>query len=79
MDDLKPVTSDDMLMAQVEQALRMTPEERFRAGGQLFDATCRFSLAGIRSNFPMASDSECVERLRQRLSWSESLESPQRP
>jgi hypothetical protein len=67
MDDLKSVTSDEMLMEQVEQALRMTPEERFRAGGQLFDATCRFSLAGIRSNFPLATEAEIQSRLQNRL------------
>ncbi len=65
-----------MLLDQVEQALRMTPEERFRAGGQLFDAACRFSLAGIRSNFPGASEKECLARLQQRLEWAAELEAP---
>ena len=79
MNDIKPVTSDDMLMEQVEQARRMTPGQRFLAGAELFDAACRFSLAGIRSNFPGASKAECLERLRQRLVWAEELEGTARP
>ena len=74
MNDLKFVDSDDMLMEQAEQALRMTPGQRFRAGAELFDAACRFSLAGIRSNFPGATERECLERLRQRLVWADELE-----
>jgi hypothetical protein len=79
MNDIKIVTSDDMLMEQVEQALRMTPRQRFLAGAELFDAACRFSLAGIRSSFPAASDQECRQRLRQRLVWAEELEGVARP
>ena len=79
MHAIKPITSDDMFIEQVEQALRMTPAQRFRAGAELFDAACRFSLAGIRSNFPGASREECLERLRQRLAWAEELEGTARP
>lgn len=61
--------SDDRLLEQVEPALAMTPEERFRAGGGLFDAGCRFALMGIRRKFPNASEAECLERLPQRLAW----------
>ena len=79
METIRRIDSDDMLMEQVEQALRMTPEERFRAGGELFDAGCRFALAGIRGSFPDASEEECMERLRQRFAWVEELELPVRP
>ncbi len=79
MENIRMVDSDDMLLEQVEQALAMTPEERFRAGGVLFDAGCRFALIGIRGNFPNASDEECLERLRQRLAWADELHAPVRP
>ena len=79
MNDIKTLSSDDMFIEQVEQALRMTPAQRFHAGAELFDAACRFSLAGIRSNFPGASQEECLERLRQRLVWAEELEGAARP
>jgi hypothetical protein len=79
MEPMRMIDSDDMLLEQVEQALAMTPEERFRAGGELFDAGCRFALMGIRSNFPGAGEAECLERLRQRLAWADELYEPVRP
>lgn len=79
MESIRRIDSDDMLMEQVEQALRMTPEERFRAGGELFDAGCRFALAGIRGSFPGASEEECLSRLRQRLAWADELSPAVRP
>jgi hypothetical protein len=78
-DGIRRLDSNDMLMEQVEQALRMTPEERFRAGGELFDAGCRFAMAGIRGTFHGASDEECFKRLKQRIAWVEELEPATRP
>ena len=79
MQTMRMIDSDDMLLEPVEQALAMTPEERFRAGGELFDAGCRFALMGIRGNFPGASDEECLERLRMRLAWADELYPAVRP
>lgn len=79
METVRMMDSDDMLLEQVEQALSMTMEQRFRAGGELFDAGCRFALMGIRSNFPLASEAECLERLRQRLAWADELHDAVRP
>jgi hypothetical protein len=79
MENIRHIDSDDMLMEQVEQALRMTPEERFRAGGELFDAGCRFTLAGIRGSFPGASEEECLEHLKERLAWADELQPAARP
>ena len=73
METMRIIDQDDMLLEQVDQALAMTPEQRFRAGGELFDAGCRFALMGIRGNFPNASDDECVERLRRRLECADEL------
>ena len=79
MNDLKFVDSDDMLMEQVEQARRMTPEQKFRAGGQLFDAACRFALAGIRGSFPGASEEECLARLKRRFALVDEIYPGVRP
>ena len=61
-----------MLQEQVEQARKMTPEQKFRAGGQLFDASCRFALADIRERLPHASDAECLLRLKRRFEIADS-------
>jgi hypothetical protein len=52
----------------------MTPEEKFRAGQQLFEGACRVTLAGIRNQNPGASEEECREILRQRLVLQRRLE-----
>ena len=74
MNDIKRVNSDDMLMEQVEQALRMTPEERVKTGSELFVSWCKIARGGILGNFPGASDAEIESRLRQRLVWARELE-----
>lgn len=74
MHDLKPVTSDDMLMEQVAQALRMTPEERVKTGSELFVSWIWVARGGVRGNFPGASEEEIESRLRQRLVWARELD-----
>ena len=38
MENIRYIDLDDMLMEQVGQALRMTPEERVWAGVELFES-----------------------------------------
>jgi hypothetical protein len=38
-------------LAKVRQARRMTPEMRFRAGSDLFEEACQWTLAGISARF----------------------------
>ena len=40
--------SGDLLLRKVQQALAMSREERFRAGGDLFELACETARAGIR-------------------------------
>jgi hypothetical protein len=69
----------DELIAQLhredlEQARRMTPEQKFRAGGDLFDAACRWTLAGIRQQNPGITDTQALQELRRRLSLARAGE-----
>ena len=45
----------------------MTPEQRFRAGGDLFDDACRWTMAGIRREHPDFSDEDVLTELRRRV------------
>lgn len=54
--------------ADVEQALQMTGSQKLRAGGDLFDEACRWTLAGIRAENPGITAEEAIEELRRRLS-----------
>ena len=53
-----------VLRAKVRQARAMSPEAKFRAGADLFEEACHWSLAGMAARFPEASGTEHRERLR---------------
>lgn len=58
----------------LEQARRMTPAQKFRAGGDLFDEACRWTLAGIRHQHPGISDAAALAELRRRLERARQTE-----
>lgn len=49
------------------RARRLTVDQRLVQGAELFDFACEASLAGLRAQFPAATDAELQVRLRQRL------------
>lgn len=51
----------------LEQARRMTPSQKLRAGGDLFDDACRWTLAGIRGQHPEFTPEQALEELRRRI------------
>ena len=65
---------DELYREELREAREMTPEEKLRAGQQLFEAACRVTLAGIRSQNPSATKEQCLEILRQRLVLQRKLE-----
>jgi hypothetical protein len=54
--------------AKLRQARGMTPGMKFRAGADLFEEACCWSLAGLRSRFPGKTEEERVRILRNHLS-----------
>lgn len=69
----------DALIAQLnaddlEQARQMTGSQKLRAGGDLFDEACRWTLAGIRAQHPGISPEEALE-LRRRIAEGKAAES----
>lgn len=65
---------DELYREELIEARAMRPEDKVRAGQQLFEAACRVTLAGIRNQNPNASEAECLEILRRRLEWWKKLE-----
>jgi hypothetical protein len=51
----------------------MSLEQRLVQGALLFDYACEASLAGLRAQFPAASEEELHERLRQRVTTAREL------
>lgn len=51
----------------------MSPAMKFRAGCELFEEACRWTLAGIATQFPELNESERVAELRRRMNGTDSL------
>ena len=58
----------------IEQARQMTGSQKLRAGGDLFDDACRWTLAGIRNQNPGISEADALEELRRRLAHARMME-----
>jgi hypothetical protein len=69
-----PEFLDELYKHEVLEARRMPPEQKLLAGQQLFEAACRITMAGIRNQFPEASEERCREILRERLELRRRLE-----
>lgn len=65
---------DELYREELLEARKMTPEQKLLAGQQLFESACRITLAGIRHQFPQASEARCQEILRERLRLQRKLE-----
>ncbi len=58
----------------IEQARLMTPSQKLRAGGDLFDDACRWTLAGIRNQHPEFTPEQAMAELRRRLDDARAAE-----
>jgi hypothetical protein len=55
----------------IEQARRMTFEQKFMAGAELFDYACGITKAGIRWQNPTFDEAQVMTELRRRVSLGE--------
>jgi hypothetical protein len=66
--------AEDLYRERVVEARAMPPEEKLLAGEELFDYACSITLAGIRNQFPGASEEESLKILEERLELRERME-----
>jgi hypothetical protein len=59
---------------QVLAARKLSPAQRLRLGGDLFDDFCERMRAGIRFQFPDADENRVEQILRERLELARRLE-----
>mgnify|MGYP001210716942 CR=1 FL=1 len=59
---------------RVERARRMSFQEKFLAGGELFDSACEVAKGGIRHDFPHYTEEQVLHELRRRLGQRETRE-----
>jgi hypothetical protein len=65
---------DELYREEVLEARKMSPEQKFLAGEELFEYACSITLAGIRSQNPEFSEQDCRRELKRRLELGERLE-----
>ncbi len=61
------MTPDDALAKQIEIYRRMTGEQRLKIALDLHTFACDVARAGIRRQYPNATDKEVEQHLRQRI------------
>ena len=66
--------AEELYRERVLRARRTPPEQKLLAGEELFEYACAITMAGIRNQFPEASEEECREILQQRLALRERME-----
>src|SRR5947208_10506898 len=64
---------DELYKEEVLRARRMSPEEKFLAGEELFEYACSITLAGIRNQNPGFSEEDCRRELERRLELQERM------
>jgi hypothetical protein len=65
---------DALYRQEVLQARAMLPDDKLLAGERLFAWACEITLAGIRNQYPQATEEECQEMLARRLALARKLQ-----
>jgi hypothetical protein len=73
--DQRSRLADGLYRERVLEARAMAPEDKLLAGEELFEYACSITLAGIRNQFPEATEAECRRVLEARLELRERMES----
>lgn len=66
--------ADALYRERVERARRMKPEDRMKAGPELFDYACSITLSALREQMPDADEAQLLGALRKRLEIKRRLE-----
>ena len=64
----------DLYWQRVARARSMSPEDRMKAGPELFDYACSITLTALREQMPGASEAALLAALRRRLALKKKLE-----
>jgi len=65
---------DELYRDKVRQAREMSPEEKFLAGGELFEFCCELMASGIRADHPEADEQDVRRLMAERLKLGRRLE-----
>ena len=66
--------ADALYWERIDRARKMSPEERMKAGPELFDYACSITLTALREQMPDAKEADLLAALRRRLALKKQLE-----
>lgn len=69
---------NELYREEVLEARKMSGEDKFLLGEELFDYACSITLAGIRSQNPGFSEEDCQRELERRLQFGERMDNRER-
>jgi len=70
--------SDEAYREKVLEARKMSPEQKFLLGEELFNRECAIALTDIRSLNPGFSDEDCRRELERRLELQDLMDGRER-
>lgn len=74
MKDEFQLLADALYWERIERARRLTPENRMKAGPELFDYACSITMNALREQMPGATEAQLLDALRRRLDIKRRLE-----
>ena len=66
--------ADALYWEKVERARKLSPEERMKAGPELFDYACSITLNALREKMPGATEAQLLDKVRERIAIKRQLE-----
>lgn len=69
------MSPEELFREELREAQAMSPEDKLLDGARLFDRSCVLMMAGIRHQFPMASEETIDGILIERLDFLQQIES----
>ena len=66
--------ADALYWEKIERARKVSPEDRMKAGPELFDYACAITMSALRERMPNATEAELLDRVRERIAIKRQLE-----
>jgi hypothetical protein len=74
MNDEFKALADALYWEKIERARKISPEDRMKAGPELFDYACSITLNALRERMPDATEAELLDKVRERIALKQQLE-----
>ncbi len=74
MNDEFKTLADTLFWEKIERARKISPEDRMKAGPELFDYACAITMNALRERIPGATEAELLETVRERIAIKRRLE-----